>query len=207
MHPGHRNRVHNTRVAQRDIQILCIQRLLVSQHQRLRKRNGILRKHARGRCFQRISDRFRKIQHPVWPDAGLFRRFLYRSKKINAARQVRIRLLAVALGRRAKLHTHSDLVAGTEFGTLPGVIVQPCGQMRQHGVGQAHGDPDGMLVFLRIRRHARRDRPLVVRDCLYRLQTQVRRAKIPAKADGRRNRCKHDPHAHAARQQKGRQGE
>ena len=73
--------------------------------------------------------------------------------------------------------------------------------MRQRGISQFYGDADGMFIFLWILRHTGGDHPFVVRDRLHRLQPKLRRAEIPAEANRRRYRCKHDPSAHTVRQQ------
>ena len=74
MHARDRDRVHDTRVAQRDIEIFPVELLLFAEHQRLGKGGDVRRKHGVGARNERVRQLLRKQDPPSAPDARPFRR-------------------------------------------------------------------------------------------------------------------------------------
>lgn len=202
MQAGNRDRVHDTGRAERNVQILRVERGFIAEHERLRKRQHIRREGGLRARFERLGDGFRPVEPAVAPDAGARERFVpHAADEVYALGNVGVRLLPVAQRGWAELHVRRDLIAGAQRSGVRIGDVEPRLAVGHVRACEQGGQPIAARICDRILRHARRDRLHIAGNVLRGRQAQGRRRSVPPEADGCRQQRGHDPAARLPREQ------
>lgn len=198
MQPRDRDRVHDAGRAQRDVEVLRIERGLIAEHERLRKRQHICREHRLCARLERVGNGFRPVEPAVCPDAGMRERTLLDvADEIDALGGIGIRLRSVTVRRRAELDLRRDLIAGAQRCRARVGDIEPRFAGRHIRACEQHSQPIAVLIRSRVLRYPSGDRLRLIRDGFSRRQPRGRSHGIPPEADGRRQQRQH--HAAARR--------
>ena len=202
MQTGNRDRVHDTGRAERNVQILRVERGFIAEHERLRKRQHIRREGGLRARFERLGDGFRPVEPAAAPDAGAHERFVpHAADEVYALGNVGVRLLPVAQRGWAELHVRRDLVAGAQRSGVRIGDVEPRLAVGHVRACEQGGQPIAARIGDGILRHARRDRLHIAGNVLRGRQAQGRRRSVPPEANGYRQQRGHDPAARLPREQ------
>jgi len=206
MQPRDRDRVHDAGRAQRNVEILRVERGLIAEHERLRKRQHVRRERRLCARLERMGNGFRPVEPAVCPDAGMCERALLNvADKIDSLGGIGIRLRPIALCGWAKLHLRRDFIAGAQRCRFRVGDIEPRFAGRHIRACEQHGQPAAVLIGNGILRHARRDRLHITGDVLRGCQAHGRGRSVPPEADRRRQQRQHHAAARRAREQQRRE--
>ena len=201
-----RDRVHDAGRAQRDVKILRVERGLIAEHERLRKRQHVRRERRLCARLERVGNGFRPVEPAVCPDTGMYKRPLLNvADKIDSLGDIGIRLRSIALCGWAKLHLRRDLIAGAQRCRFRVGDIEPRFAVRHVWAREQHGQPVAVLIRNRVLRYPAGERMQLVRDGLGRRQPRGRSRGIPPEADRRRQQRQHHAAARRAREQQRRE--
>ena len=201
-----RDRVHDAGRAERNVEVLRVERGLIAEHERLRKRQHVCRERRLCARLERMGNGFWPVEPAVCPDAGMHKRILFCvADEIDTLGSIGVCLRPVALCGWAELHVRRDLVAGAQAGRARVGDIEPRPAVRHVRAREQHGQPVAVLIHSRILRHPAGDRLQLVRDGLGRRQPRGRGRGIPPEADRRRQQRQHHAAARRAREQQRRE--